>query len=522
MRKMKRRGFTLIELLAVIVILAVIALIATPIIVGVINDAEKNTFEDTVYGIVKAGELHYGQEVMKDSDYVGETLFLEKDELSYSGEKVKGTVLIENDGKVTVAVYDNKNRWCAIKEYGSEKASIQKYEEGKCNVSSVYPVMQAWKYNSTTDFHNSAYKSKIKTAEFVGNKNIPTEAIETWDVSESKDGSVMAWITDAGEGFYHLYIGGDRRVSANQDSSYLFYGFTNIENIDATFLYTGNAININRMFYNCEKLVNLAISNFDTSNVTDMGDMFYGCHSLKKIDVSHFNTSNVTNMYDMFAACYVLSSLDVSGFNTSKVERFGNMFWSCYQLWNIDVSGFDTSNATNMAYMFYKCQRFTTLDVSHFDTSKVTDMSYMFYDCSNLTELDVSGFDTSNVTNMKYMFSTCEDLIKLDVSHFNTSNVTKMNDMFYRCQRLTTLNVSHFDTSNVTDMSNMFRSCKNLQEIYFGAFEYTNLENTSLMFTGLSDTVKIIVKNADTQNYILGLPETDRPATWDTSNVIIG
>ena len=38
---MKNKGFTLIELLAVIVILAIIALIATPIILGIINDARK-------------------------------------------------------------------------------------------------------------------------------------------------------------------------------------------------------------------------------------------------------------------------------------------------------------------------------------------------------------------------------------------------------------------------------------------------------------------------------------------------
>ena len=37
----ERYGFTLIELLAVIVILAVIALIATPVILGIIDDAKK-------------------------------------------------------------------------------------------------------------------------------------------------------------------------------------------------------------------------------------------------------------------------------------------------------------------------------------------------------------------------------------------------------------------------------------------------------------------------------------------------
>ena len=37
-----KKGFTLIELLAVIIILAIIALIATPIILNVINDARKS------------------------------------------------------------------------------------------------------------------------------------------------------------------------------------------------------------------------------------------------------------------------------------------------------------------------------------------------------------------------------------------------------------------------------------------------------------------------------------------------
>ena len=39
---MKKKGFTLIELLAVIVILAIIALIATPIILGIIDDTRKS------------------------------------------------------------------------------------------------------------------------------------------------------------------------------------------------------------------------------------------------------------------------------------------------------------------------------------------------------------------------------------------------------------------------------------------------------------------------------------------------
>ena len=43
-----KKGFTLIELLAVIVILTIIALIATPIILGIINDARKESNERSV------------------------------------------------------------------------------------------------------------------------------------------------------------------------------------------------------------------------------------------------------------------------------------------------------------------------------------------------------------------------------------------------------------------------------------------------------------------------------------------
>lgn len=50
------KGFTLIELLAVIVILAIIALIATPMILGVVETARKGAAESSVLGFVDAVE----------------------------------------------------------------------------------------------------------------------------------------------------------------------------------------------------------------------------------------------------------------------------------------------------------------------------------------------------------------------------------------------------------------------------------------------------------------------------------
>ena len=57
--KLTTLGFTLIELLAVIVILAVIALIATPLIMGVIDEARKGALERSFDNIEHAAELYF-------------------------------------------------------------------------------------------------------------------------------------------------------------------------------------------------------------------------------------------------------------------------------------------------------------------------------------------------------------------------------------------------------------------------------------------------------------------------------
>ena len=64
--KTNNKGFTLIELLAVIVILAVIALIATPLIMGTITKAKKNSAVDSAYGYMKAVEQAIGEAQVDD------------------------------------------------------------------------------------------------------------------------------------------------------------------------------------------------------------------------------------------------------------------------------------------------------------------------------------------------------------------------------------------------------------------------------------------------------------------------
>ena len=63
-----KKGFTLIELLAVIVILAIIALIATPIVLSIINDTKTSSQEQSVNMYIKAVELAIANNVTKTKE----------------------------------------------------------------------------------------------------------------------------------------------------------------------------------------------------------------------------------------------------------------------------------------------------------------------------------------------------------------------------------------------------------------------------------------------------------------------
>ncbi len=197
-----------------------------------------------------------------------------------------------------------------------------------------------------TDFHTDAYKSKITSITTKKDNIVPATAVESWDISEAGDGSVMAYVEDDGSGnsTYKLTIGGKGGIIANESMTVYFLGF--------------------------DKMTSIDLSALDTSEVTNMGDMFCGCSRLTSLDVSNFDTSNVTNMSGMFVYCGSLTSLDLSKFDTSQV--------------------------TDMSYMFFSCSRLTSLDVSKFDTSKVTNMENMFCDCPSWDTVDQTKFSNAN------------------------------------------------------------------------------------------------------------------------------
>ena len=125
---MKKKGFTLIELLAVIVVLAIIALIATPIVLNLINNAKEGAAKSSATAYVKAVENGVVQELLNSNDqsytgkfnvdstglkFVSDTDNNKKITVDASGKLPKSGsyVLLDEDGTVTNGyfVVDNYN-----------------------------------------------------------------------------------------------------------------------------------------------------------------------------------------------------------------------------------------------------------------------------------------------------------------------------------------------------------------------------------------------------------------------------
>ena len=105
---MKNKGFTLIELLAVIVILAIIALIATPIILGIINDARERTYLAEAKTVVKTFETSYAAASAKTTP-IGNNPTYEELMTEFGVEygddiTVSGTTATTSDGGVTCTI----------------------------------------------------------------------------------------------------------------------------------------------------------------------------------------------------------------------------------------------------------------------------------------------------------------------------------------------------------------------------------------------------------------------------------
>lgn len=392
-------------------------------------------------------------------------------------------------------------------------------------------------------FRSDVKKTAITSVIFLN--NCAYAARDAWDASAKGDNSVQCWLRGSA-----LYIAGEGGVKANEDSSNLFNGWSNLKAVAfSNRLDTSAVTSMHAMFKNCGNLTEVNLSELNTSHVKDLSSMFENCGNLSKLDLSNFDISNVTNASAMFSGCKNLTELYLSRLNDSTEAH--DMFKGCVRLRINSSKPLNESKQANKPILmrvakdqklafrtnikkntitsvtFLNSLRYApanSKDVK--DASENCDRSVLCWakgtnlfiageggvkanaDSSSLFEgwkalrtikFD-SNFDTSEVRNMRTMFQNCVRLTTLDVFQFDTSQVTDMGFMFDKCESLTVLDVANFDTSSVTDMSSMFQGCSKLLALNVSRFDTSNVREMDFMFNQCMSLKNLDVSHFNTSS----------------------
>ena len=170
--KEKNKGFTLVELLAVIVILALIALIATPIILNVINDAKKQAAKDSAYGYMDAVEKYIVSSELEDKSIKDGTYSVE--ELNSMGVSVKGST--PDNGNIEI-----KNSSVKSYDIGIDGYAVSNGEVKKVSTTKKFE-------NGTAVYYNPETETKCKSSEAVSTTGTKRGCMK-WYVFNDKEGN---------------------------------------------------------------------------------------------------------------------------------------------------------------------------------------------------------------------------------------------------------------------------------------------------------------------------------------------
>lgn len=123
-----KKGFTLVELLGVITILAILALITVPIVIPLINQSRQNALIDSGYIIVNAAK-NYQMTLQETSEPLAYKVVypngINSDKLDVKGDLPDaGEVEIDESGKVTLAIWKDNAKACAVKSAEAKEITI--------------------------------------------------------------------------------------------------------------------------------------------------------------------------------------------------------------------------------------------------------------------------------------------------------------------------------------------------------------------------------------------------------------
>ena len=541
-----KKGFTLIELLAVIVILAIIALIATPRIMAAIEQARKEAFRNDVYGIVKAVERDYVKRILDEekvevtyefNDYVQTVTPEHIDELAFTGRGPKnGTIIVDEDGNIDLAL-DDDNWCCKLGEDG--EVILKDINEGPCEIGSVFvPSGGSWTFEVTTESSNERFAFAVAdifnvdlTVDWGDGSETSVSSLDfNYDGNEEKVYNIYRHFLNVFDWYY--YDGIDEEDEYMLDDllviTYLEQNHPGlIDDYMYEYVYYAQDVWEDPIFLDL-------YDNMDRESLLAADPELDELYSYV-IDQNNFdNISNlksgfiVENTYDEAGTYEVILTGVSTHLSFCSVDAIFTNYWWCPdttpELLTDILTPIPLGFGLTTAYaMFVNADNINELTAQNFfdeASSNIIDLTSMFYGATNFNT-DVSSWDTSNVKSMAWTFSGTE-FFNQNLGSWNTESVLNMDGMF-SWARAFNQEIGSWNVSNVVDMGGMFQNSPFNGDI--SSWDTGNVKDMEQMFDRASDFDQDIggwdTSNVETMSVMFGGGSSfnQNIGNWNTENV---
>ena len=188
MKKFKEKGFTLIELIAVLVIMAVLALIVTPLVMNVIRKARVSADKRSIDAYGRSIELAIAGYLLDNGKFPTEVSQLT---IEYSGNKVEcETTQIKSDSSVYLA-------GCTV---GGR--SVEGYTYGSEEVAPTYKVGDEVKYNNVNYYVIKDSDASESTVTLLKAQPLSVEEVNTYGGVGTANNHVNMYNASSGDSYY--------------------------------------------------------------------------------------------------------------------------------------------------------------------------------------------------------------------------------------------------------------------------------------------------------------------------------